>query len=184
MAKRKKQKKKPRLRCKVCNKTRCISYFKGEWRAKGICHDCVNAMPARRRWRAIESVSRYLEQRNISERNIAHVEEMCEHEDAEVSNMAKFVLEVARVKPHRRRRLRFLAEHHPHLYLQYYEFFPDTGEFIFIEHYGLPCPDAMKAGMSFKEALRIAQEGGFEPGAEAAYREMFAEEAEAEGDTV
>jgi hypothetical protein len=81
-----------------------------------VC-ECCQAKPKSQR-QAIEDkddISGFLKQSRISERNVARLEQMAKSDDPQVANLAAIVLEVARVKPHKTRRLRFLAERHPEL---------------------------------------------------------------------
>jgi hypothetical protein len=58
----------------------------------------------------------FLHQKNISAKNIARLKSLCEFDNADVRHLAKIVLEVATVKPHRRKREGYLRHHHPELY--------------------------------------------------------------------
>lgn len=59
----------------------------------------------------------FLHQNNISARNIEHIRELTQHPDAEVKELAEVVLEIARVKPGRHRRMQVLAREHPDLFV-------------------------------------------------------------------
>jgi len=80
---------------------------------------CANAArPSRGASQAIEDkddIFGFLKQSHISERNVALLEQMAKSDNPQVANLAAIVLEVARVKPYRTRRLKFLAERHPEL---------------------------------------------------------------------
>jgi hypothetical protein len=52
---------------------------------------------------------------NISRKNIARLEILVQHATSEVKDLAPLILEVARVKPHKRRRWKFLAQNHSDL---------------------------------------------------------------------
>jgi hypothetical protein len=60
----------------------------------------------------------FLQQKNISEKNITRLESLCEFDDPEIRQLAKAVLDIARVAPRKRKRAGFLRHHHPHLYQQ------------------------------------------------------------------
>lgn len=68
---------------------------------------------SRRRRRTIDwledELYDFLRQRNISAKNIAHAELLAQHADERIRELAKLVVGIARVKPHRRRRMGFLA---------------------------------------------------------------------------
>jgi len=57
----------------------------------------------------------FLAQRNISKKNITYLKRQCKFPDEEVQRYANLVLEIARVTPQKRNRIKFLAKHHPAL---------------------------------------------------------------------
>ena len=52
----------------------------------------------------------FLSQSNISKKNIKRLSDLSCSEKSDIAEMAKVALEVARVKPHKKRRLKFLAK--------------------------------------------------------------------------
>jgi hypothetical protein len=60
----------------------------------------------------------FLRQRCISATNVAQLQRFCDSPDDEVRETAALVLEVARTKPGRRKRVAHLAGHKPDLLLQ------------------------------------------------------------------
>jgi hypothetical protein len=60
----------------------------------------------------------FLEQSNISRKNIIRLEILAQHVNNDVRHLAMLILEVARVKPHKRRRWKFLAHNHFGLYFR------------------------------------------------------------------
>ena len=58
----------------------------------------------------------FLDQSNISPKNIARLEALARHASSEIKDLALLILEVARVKPHKRRRWKFLEQNHPELF--------------------------------------------------------------------
>jgi hypothetical protein len=76
-----------------------------------------SALPKSER-RVIEDTAKifsFMQQSHISERNVAYLEKMTKSENSKVASLAAIVLKVARVKPFKTRRLRFLAQMHPEL---------------------------------------------------------------------
>jgi hypothetical protein len=67
----------------------------------------------------------FLEQSNISRKNIVRLESLAQHVNNDVRHLAMLILEVARVKPHKRRRWKFLAHNHFGLYLRLKELWGD-----------------------------------------------------------
>jgi hypothetical protein len=63
----------------------------------------------------MDEIFRFMRQSHISEKNVARLEEMVRSGNPQVASLAAIVLKVARLKPYRTRRLRFLAQRHPEL---------------------------------------------------------------------
>ena len=58
----------------------------------------------------------FLEQKNISAKNVARLRELCESSNADVRRRAEIILEVALIKPHRRKRTWYIHEKRPDLF--------------------------------------------------------------------
>lgn len=56
-----------------------------------------------------EEIYNYLRQSNISQRNISRLKQLTDSSDSKISELANIVLEVAQIKPHKKRRLKILA---------------------------------------------------------------------------
>ena len=56
-----------------------------------------------------EEIFRYLQQSHISDKNVARLRELTESSNERIAEHAALVLEIARVKPYKRRRLKVLA---------------------------------------------------------------------------
>jgi len=67
----------------------------------------------------------FLDQSNISPKNIVRLEILAQHVNNDVRHLAMLILEVARVKPHKRRRWEFLAHNHFGLYVRLKELWGD-----------------------------------------------------------
>lgn len=84
-------------------------------------------MSSKRHWRKypkptpLEEMLDFLDQSNISKRNLEKVRLYARSECPETRKLAQLVLEIARVKPHRRRRMRFIAERHWPIFLLWVE---------------------------------------------------------------
>ena len=63
----------------------------------------------------MDEIFRLMCQSHISGKNVMRLEQMVKSENAHVATLAAIVLRVARVKPYRTRRLKFLAQRHPEL---------------------------------------------------------------------
>jgi ribosome-binding protein aMBF1 (putative translation factor) len=102
--------------CRICGRERPNEQFSGKGHKIHVCKRC-NARPKSER-QAIEDkdiIFALLEQSHISEKNVAHLERMAKSDNSQVASLAAIVLDVARVKPYKTRRLRFLAQKHPEL---------------------------------------------------------------------
>jgi ribosome-binding protein aMBF1 (putative translation factor) len=102
--------------CRICGRERPNEQFSGKGHKIHVCKGC-KARPKSER-QAIEDkhdIFAFLEQSHISEKNVAQLERMAKSDSPPVANLAAIVLDVARVKPHKTRRLKFLAQKHPEL---------------------------------------------------------------------
>lgn len=102
--------------CRYCDRIRANEKFSGKGHRNHVCKDCQHLPKPERDlidWR--DEVFGFLRQRNISLKNMARLETMIAEADPETRRLAEIVLEVARVKPHKRRRLKVLAEKRPDL---------------------------------------------------------------------
>jgi len=102
--------------CRICGRIRPNEKFSGKGHKNHICKDC-----AKKPKDEIEEIEQkdeifgYLKQSNISKKNIARLEKLLWSNHKDISKLAAIVLEVARVKPHKKRRLKFLAKEHREL---------------------------------------------------------------------
>jgi hypothetical protein len=102
--------------CRMCGRERPNEQFSGKGHRIHLCKRC-QALPKIER-RAIEDeddIFGFMHQSHISEKNLARLEQMAKLENPHVASLAGIVLEVARVKPYKKRRLKFLAQKHPDL---------------------------------------------------------------------
>jgi hypothetical protein len=110
--------------CRICDRGRPNEKFTGRGHRDHICKDCQRLPRSERE--QIESMDElfwFLEQSNISAKNIARLEILIHHSDSDVKRLAALVLEIARVKPHKRRRWKFLAQKHPVLFARLKELY-------------------------------------------------------------
>jgi ribosome-binding protein aMBF1 (putative translation factor) len=102
--------------CRICGRERPNEQFSGKGHKIHVCKRC-KARPESER-QAIEDkddIFAFFEQSRISEKNVAHLERMAKSNNSQVASLAAIVLDVARVKPYKTRRLKFLAQKHPEL---------------------------------------------------------------------
>ena len=102
--------------CWVCGRTRANEKFSGKGHGQHICKECARLPRAERDGtRALMDIQGFLDQRNISAKNISRLKRLCGSSSEEVRRKAALVLEVARAKPGRRRRWGALARSNPAL---------------------------------------------------------------------
>jgi len=78
-----------------------------------ICKQCAQLPRAERE--AIEQeqeIFGYLSQSNISKKNLSRLKKLVTSANADIADLAQIALAVGRVKPGKRGRLKFLAQHH------------------------------------------------------------------------
>lgn len=116
--------------CRICDRNRANEQFSGKGHKNHICKDC-----AKKPKEEIEIIDqeqeifRYLQQSNISAKNFSRLEQLTKSQNQRIAELAAIVLEVGRIKPHKRLRLKFLAREHREL-LQTLD---DTG--LIMAHY-------------------------------------------------
>jgi hypothetical protein len=102
--------------CRICGRERPNEQFSGKGHRIHVCKRC-NAKPKSER-QVIEDkddIFGFMHQSHVSQRNVARLEKMTKSENPQVASLAAIVLKVARVKPYKIRRLKFLAQMHPEL---------------------------------------------------------------------
>jgi hypothetical protein len=112
--------------CRICGRSRRNEKFSGGGRRNHICKDCQR-LPRDQRdhIERMDELCGFLDQSNISGKNIARLEILAQHASSEVKGLALLILEVARVKPHKRRRWKFLEQNHSELFLRLKALFGD-----------------------------------------------------------
>ena len=96
--------------CRICGRSRPNERFSGKGHRIHVCKACQKLPKAEREYIEImDELSGFLEQSNISRKNLIRLTELCEHSNLKVRDRASLILEIARVKPHKRRRFKFLA---------------------------------------------------------------------------
>lgn len=103
--------------CRICGRTRPNEKFSGKGHKNYICKDC-----SRKPKEEIDEIDQteeifnYLRQSNISKKNITRLQKLACSQNQEISELANIVLEVARIKPHKKQRLKFLAKENKALF--------------------------------------------------------------------
>lgn len=102
--------------CRICGRSRPNEKFSGRGHKTHVCKDCAQLSKERRD--AIEQqeeIYGFLKQSHISARNLMRLEDLAESNNPETAEYARLVIEVAQVKPYKRRRLEVLAKKRPDL---------------------------------------------------------------------
>lgn len=97
--------------CRICGKTRPNEKFSGKGHKNYICKEC-NQKPKNEinEIEQEEEIFNFLNQSNITKKNIDRLKELVNSNNKRIAELANIVLEVATVKPHKKRRLKVLAK--------------------------------------------------------------------------
>lgn len=96
--------------CRICGRNRPNEKFSGKGHKIHVCKEC-SRMPKEKR-EIIEQeieIYNYLKQSHISKKNIARLKTLASTDNSRISELAQIVLEVAEIKPYKKRRLKVLA---------------------------------------------------------------------------
>jgi len=96
--------------CRICGRERPNEKFSGKGHRTHVCKDCAQRPRAERA--AIEQeeeIFGFLKQSHISDKNMRRLEILAASSESRIAELASLVIEVARIKPHKKRRLKVLA---------------------------------------------------------------------------
>lgn len=98
--------------CWMCGRSRANERFSGRGHRDHVCRECQK-LPAteKDRRRALIDMERMLEQSRISEKNVRYLRSLTSSPVPEVAEWAAVLLEMARLHPGRRHRLRRLKRY-------------------------------------------------------------------------
>ena len=108
--------------CHLCKAILPNEMFSGKGHARHVCTDC-SRMPKNER-DAIEQadeISGFMNQSHISEKNVARLKVLVSSTNAHSADLADLVLQIAVLKPHKKRRMKILAEKRPDLLQRVYD---------------------------------------------------------------
>jgi hypothetical protein len=106
--------------CRICACRRAYDAFSRRGRRLSICRDCQNLPEIDLdRIEVGDELCGFVEQSNISEKNIARLVELTLHEDPALREHAEALLGIARVHPRKKKRWKRLVETHCHLVHRY-----------------------------------------------------------------
>ena len=105
--------------CRICGRDRPNEKFSGKGHRVHVCKDCSRLPKEERHQGEVkDEIAGFLHQSNISEKNLSRLTALATSEKPEIAELAKVVLEIGKVKPHKRKRLSFLARNHHDLILK------------------------------------------------------------------
>jgi hypothetical protein len=140
--------------CRICGRERPNEQFSGKSHRIHVCKQCQRLPKSQRRTTEDRDDSfGFMQQSHISKKNLARLEHLAKSEEPRLAHLAAIVLEVARVTPYKRRRLKILARHHRELLRK----LDETG-FVFA-HTSHRVPDSVFDETHSAEAEFFVEEG-------------------------
>ncbi len=102
--------------CRICGNNLPNERFSGKGHKTHICKKC-SQKPKEEILHTDQEmeIGDFLRQSNISKKNISRLRKLAQSENEDIAEQASTVLEIALVKPGKKKRLRFLATKHRHL---------------------------------------------------------------------
>lgn len=105
--------------CRICGCNKPNEKFSGKGHKNHICKEC--SIKPKDEIDAIEQedeIFGFMSQSNISKKNIARLNKLKLSSNKRIAELASITLEVAMVKPHKKRRLKVLAKEHRELFIK------------------------------------------------------------------
>ncbi len=105
--------------CRICGRERPNEKFSGKGHRTHVCKDCKRLPAEERRFSEDqEEILDFLDQSNISPKNIERLEVLACSPNPKVAETADMVLQIAKVAPRKGKRLRILARDRNDLLVQ------------------------------------------------------------------
>ena len=103
--------------CLICFRERPNERFGGKGYAARVCKECRKLPKSEQKRRLAENeIVGFLDQKNISAKNVKRLEELMSIEDQQFQFLRRLVEEIAQVAPRRRGRLKILRSRYPDIY--------------------------------------------------------------------
>lgn len=103
--------------CLICFRERPNERFGGKGYGARVCKECRKRPKSeQKRILAENEILRFLDQKNISAKNIKRLQELVSIEDPQFQFLRKLIEEIAQVAPRRRGRLKILRSEYPDIY--------------------------------------------------------------------
>ena len=96
--------------CRICGNLKPNEAFSGKGHRIHVCNKCA-CLPKEKR-EEIEykdEISNYLRQSHISDKNVSRLRKLAVSPNEQIAELAGIVLEIAEIKPYKKRRLKELA---------------------------------------------------------------------------
>jgi len=102
--------------CRICGGLRPNEAFSGKGHQTHVCKKCASLPKEQIEEIECENeIFNYLRQSHISDRNISRLKKLAASSNERVAELAGIVLEVAEVRPYKKKRLREIARKRPDL---------------------------------------------------------------------
>lgn len=103
--------------CRICGKVRSNESFSGAGHKKRICKKCQKLPKEKLNFIIVQDeLLGYWNQSNISKLNIKRLNQLKHFPSEEIRQLAHLTFDVASVKPHKRRRMKWLRKNHRDLF--------------------------------------------------------------------
>jgi len=105
--------------CRICGSIKPNEKFSAKGHKSHTCKECSRKPKEEiKKIAQTEEIFNYLGQSNISKKNISRLQKLtCSHHQ-EISEWVNIVLEVARIKPRKKRRLKYLTKENKDLLIK------------------------------------------------------------------
>ncbi len=105
--------------CRICGRTRPNETFSGKGHRVHICKEC-NRLPQEKREQIEQEdeIFGFMRQSHISKKNVERLKTLSSSANPRIAELAVIVLEVARIKPYKKGRLKVLARENRELLLK------------------------------------------------------------------
>ncbi len=107
--------------CRICGRIRPNEFFSGKGHRIHICKEC-NRVPQEKRKQIEqeeeEEIFGFMRQSHISKKNMERLKTQSSSANTRIAELAVIVLEVARIKPYKKGRLKVLARENRELLLK------------------------------------------------------------------
>jgi len=105
--------------CRICGCNKPNEKFSGKGHKNHICKECSKKPKEERDVMDHEDeIYGFMNQSNISKKNIERLQKLSRSENERIAELATITLAVARVKPHKKGRLKLLAKEHRELFIK------------------------------------------------------------------